>query len=296
MNFLTRLVPPVFVLLWATGFVGARYAMPWAEPFTFLAARFALAILLLGILIVLLRGASANRKQAIHAMFAGALTHGLYLGGVFWAIHQGLPVGFTALIAGLQPLITAILAGWLLGESVSQRQWLGLGVGLVGVIIVLWPKLGVTGAGVSAATLLASLIAVVSISLGTVWQKRHPGSPSLMSNALWQYVGAVIVTVPCSLLFETRTVVVNGELIFALVWLTLVLSIGAIFLLMLMIREGEMSKVASLFYLVPSVTAVMAWALFGETLNTLQIAGMAVATFGVALATAAQPGTRARAS
>lgn len=292
MNIPTRLVPPAFVLLWATGFIGARYAMPWAEPFTFLGVRFALAFLLLAGLILLLRAEWPTRGQALHAMFAGILTHGLYLGGVFWSIHQGFPAGLSALIAGLQPLVTALLARWLLDEQMTRRQWLGLAVGLAGVVLVLWPKLGVAGGGVTAATLLASLIAVLAISGGTVWQKRHSGGSSLMGNAFWQYVGATAVMGLASLAVETRTVQINGELIFALVWLTLVLSIGAIFLLMLMIRQGEMSRVASLFYLVPSVTAVMAWALFGETLNTLQIVGMVIATLGVALATVQRPAAR----
>jgi len=290
-----RFVPALFVLLWATGFIGARYAMPWAEPFAFLAGRFALAFLILAGLIVALRGKWPTGKQAMHAIIAGVLTHGLYLGGVFWSIHNGLPAGISALIAGLQPLVTALLAGWLLGEKVSPRQWAGLAVGLVGVVIVLWPKLGVSGAGITAPNLIASLIALLSISGGTVWQKRHSGGDSLMGGAFWQYVGAAVVMLIAALATETGAVTINGELVFALVWLTLVLSIGAIFLLMLMIREGEMSKVASLFYLVPSVTAIMAWALFGEHLSIVQVVGMVVATLGVALATI-QPGTRARAS
>ena len=288
-------VPPLFVLLWATGFIGARYAMPWAEPFGFLALRFGLAAILLAAIVTALRQSWPRRKQAMHATIAGVLTHGLYLGGVFWAIHRGLPAGISALIAGLQPMVTALLAGWLLSETVSRRQWLGLGVGLLGVITVLWPKLGVLGGGINAGTLTASLIAVIAISAGTVWQKRHPGGASLMAGAFWQYVGAAIVMAVASLATETNQITFNGELIFALAWLTLVLSIGAIFLLMLMIREGEMSKVASLFYLVPAVTAVMAWALFGEALTLVQIVGMVIAMLGVALATA-QPGTRARAS
>lgn len=290
-----RFVPALFVILWATGFIGARYAMPWAEPFAFLAARFALAFMILAGLLVILRGKWPTAKQAKHAMIAGVLTHGLYLGGVFWSIHNGLPAGISALIAGLQPLVTALLAGWLLGEKVSPRQWTGLAVGLVGVVIVLLPKLGVSGAGITAPNLLASLIALLAISGGTVWQKRHSGGDSLMGGAFWQYVGATVVMLIASLASETGTATVNGELIFAIVWLTLVLSIGAIFLLMLMIREGEMSKVASLFYLVPAVTAILAWALFGEHLSVVQVAGMVVATLGVALATV-QPGTRARAS
>jgi len=291
----TRFMPALFVLLWATGFIGARYAMPWSEPFGFLAVRFALAALLLAAIVTALGQTWPTRRQATHAVIAGVLTHGVYLGGVFWSIHRGLPAGISALIAGLQPLVTVLLAAWLLGERVSRRLMAGLAVGLVGVVLVLWPKLGVTGTGVNAATLVASLIALLGICAGTVWQKRHPGGDSLVAAAMWQYVGASAVMTIASLLTETGEFTLNGELIFALVWLTLVLSIGAIFLLMVMIRQGEMSRVASLFYLVPAVTAVIAWLLFDERLTAVQLVGMAVATFGVALATV-QPAMRARAS
>lgn len=280
----TKLFPPLFVVLWATGFIGARYAMPWAEPFAFLSLRFALAAVIMAGLVVALGHRWPTAGQARHAVIAGVLTHGVYLGGVFWSIHRGLPAGISALIAGMQPLVTALLAGWLLRETVTRRQWIGLGVGLVGVIVVLWPKLGVVGAGINAATLSASLVALVAICAGTVWQKRHPAGDSLVAGACWQYVGASLVMFVAALATERGEVTVNGELIFALVWLTLVLSIGAIFLLMLMIRDGEMSKVASLFYLVPAVTAVMAWALFGEHLSAIQIVGMVIATVGVAMA------------
>ena len=153
------------------------------------------------------------------------------------------------------------------------------------MVIVLWPKLGALGGGVTAATLTASFISVLGMSAGTIWQKRFASGGDLVAATMWQYVGGSAVMILASLAFETRTVVINGELIFAMAWLVLVLSIGAIFLLMLMIRDGEMSKVASLFYLVPAVTALIAWALFGEQLNLVQIAGMAIATLGVGLAT-----------
>lgn len=285
-NFMpTRLMPPLFVLLWSTGFIGARYAMPYAEPLTFLALRFALAVVVLVGLIFALSSKRLNAREIGVGMVTGILIHGLYLGGVFWAVHRGLPAGITALIAGLQPLITTLIALAVLGEKVSSRQWLGMTLGLVGVIVVLSPKLGVSGAGVNAATLTASAIAVLSISAGTVWQKRYGVKADPVSNATWQYVGAAIVTGLGSILFETREVIWNGELVFALLWLTLVLSIGAIFLLMHMIRQGEMAKVSSLFYLVPVVTALMAWLLFDEKLLPIQLVGMAIATLGVALAT-----------
>lgn len=291
----TRIMPALFVLLWATGFIGARYAMPWSEPFGFLAVRFALAALILAGIVLAMGYKWPTKKQAGHAVIAGILTHGIYLGGVFWSIHQGLPAGISALIAGLQPLVTVLLAAWLLGERISTRQLAGLAVGLAGVVLVLWPKLGVTGEGITPANLLASLIALLGICAGTVWQKRHSGGDSLIAGAFWQYVGASALMAIASVLTETGEFTVTGELIFALVWLTLVLSIGAIFLLMVMIRQGEMSRVASLFYLVPAVTAIIAWFLFGESLTAVQLVGMGVAMLGVALATV-QPAMRARAS
>jgi drug/metabolite transporter (DMT)-like permease len=272
-----RLVPATFVVLWATGFIGARYAMPWAEPFTFLAARFVLAFAILGAMMLLLRSRRAKPREALHAVAAGALMHGVYLGGVFWAIRQGLPAGLSALIVGLQPLITAVLAGRLLGEEILPRHWAGLAAGFAGVVIVLSPKLG------------ASFVAVAGMSAGTIWQKRFGTGGDMITGTFWQYVGAAAIMVLCSLAFETQTFTLTGELVFAMAWLVLVLSIGAIFLLMVMIREGEMSKVSSLFYLVPAVTAVIAWVLFGEDLSLVQIFGMALATLGVGLATARKP-------
>jgi drug/metabolite transporter (DMT)-like permease len=292
MQNLKRFIPASFVVLWATGFIGARYAMPWAEPFTFLAIRFVIAAILFAGLAVLLGSAHATREEALHATMAGVLMHGVYLGAVFWAIHRGMPAGLSALIVGLQPLITAVLAGRFLGEAILPRHWAGLGVGLLGVVIVLWPKLGALGGGVTPATLTASLVSVLGMSAGTIWQKRYASGGDLVSATMWQYVGGSAVMILGSLAFETRAVTVNGELIFAMAWLVLVLSVGAIFLLMVMIRDGEMSKVASLFYLVPAVTALIAWALFDERLNLLQIAGMAIATMGVALATARPAGTQ----
>jgi drug/metabolite transporter (DMT)-like permease len=286
MHSLKRFIPASFVVLWATGFIGARYAMPWAEPFTFLAARFVIAALLLAGLMLVLGSKRATRAEALHATVAGILMHGVYLGAVFWAIHRGMPAGLSALIVGLQPLITAVLAGKFLGEAILPRHWAGLAVGLIGVVIVLWPKLGALGGGVTPETLVASLVSVLGMSAGTIWQKRYASGGDLVAATMWQYIGGGALMILASLAFETHTVVINGELIFAMAWLVLVLSIGAIFLLMVMIRDGEMSKVASLFYLVPAVTAVIAWALFGEQLSLVQIVGMAIATLGVGLATA----------
>jgi drug/metabolite transporter (DMT)-like permease len=292
---LARTAPALFVLLWATGFIGARYAMPYAEPFWFLFARFVIALALLAAIALVVRSRRPGARSALHAAFAGALIHGVYLGGVFWAIRNGMPAGLSALIIGLQPLLSAIMAGLFLGERVLARHWAGLAVGFAGLVVVLWPKIGEIGGGVTAATLGACLVAVLAISSGTIWQKRFVSDVDLIRGTIWQYVGGAIVAGIAALALEDGVYVPSGELYFAMAWLVLVLSIGAVFLLMYLIREGEVAKVASLFYLVPAVTAVMAWILFGETLTLVQILGMAIATAGVALATT-QPPARDRAS
>ncbi|SFJ31020.1 Permease of the drug/metabolite transporter (DMT) superfamily [Aquamicrobium aerolatum DSM 21857] len=285
MTISTRFIPPLFVVLWATGFIGARYAMPRAEPFSFLAVRCLITLILLLLIALILRSKRLPPAKAAHAAFAGALIHGIYLSGVFWAIKNGMPAGLSALIIGLQPLITTLIAGWALGERVQPRHWAGLGIGFVGILIVLAPKIGDALGGVTAATFAACVGSAVAISAGTVWQKRFVGSADLVTVTVWQYVGALALTLIGSLALETREFTLNGEIVFAMAWLVLVLSIGAIFLLMMMIREGEMSKVSSLFYLVPAVTTVIAWALFNETLSLVQIAGMVVTTVGVGMAT-----------
>lgn len=285
---LTTFVPALFVVLWATGFIGARYAMPWAEPFSFLAVRFGLTMLIIGGIAIATGARKADPRGAANAAFAGALMHGVYLGGTFWAIRHGMTAGFSALIVGLQPLITALVAGLALRERIDPRNWAGLGLGFVGVVIVISPKLGAATDALTPAALGAMVLGVIAMSVGTIWQKRFVGGLDLVTGSFWQYVGASALMAAMSLLLETRTFVMTGELVFALVWLVLVLSIGAIFLLMYLIREGSVAKVSSLFYLVPAVTALMAWPLFGETLTLVQIAGMAVATAGVALATSSR--------
>jgi drug/metabolite transporter (DMT)-like permease len=278
-----RIFPALFVLLWATGFIGARYAMPFIEPFFFLTVRFLIAAALLFVLLLPAGIDWPAPRKALHAGIAGCLIHGVYLSSVFWAIRHGMPAGMSALVVGLQPLITALIARSALGEQLRPRHWIGLIAGFVGVGIVLGPKLGL-GGGVNAATVSASFLAVVGISAGTVWQKRFVGAVDLKAATMIQYVAAAIFVGALSLLFEHHTVILSGELVFAMTWLVLVLSIGAVLLLMRLIRDGAVSKVSSLFYLVPAVTALLAWALFGESLTPLQLGGMAVAALGVALA------------
>ncbi|MEZ5810363.1 MAG: DMT family transporter [Rhizobiaceae bacterium] len=282
---LLKFAPALFVFLWASGFVGARYAMPWAEPFSFLVVRYVLAMVFMAVLIGLAgRSLRWSRGAIVHSAIAGILLHGVYLGGVFWSIDHGMPAGLTALLVGLHPLITALFAGPLLGEAVSPRHWIGLFVGFAGVALVLSPGFDAFVDGVDAATFSAAFIAVCGLSSGSLWQKRFVRQDDLLTGTFYQYLGALLFTVVLAALFEDQVYTLTGELVFAMLWLLLVLSIGAILLLMLLIREGQASKVASLFYLVPAVTAVQAWILFGETLTLVQMAGMAIAAFGVALA------------
>lgn len=280
---LTVLAPALFVLLWSTGYIGARLGTPYSEPLTFLAVRFIFAVALLIVVAMIARATWPDMRTAGHSVIVGALIHGVYLGGVFWAIDRGMPAGVAALIVGLQPVLTAFAAGPVLGESVTPKHWLGLLIGLVGVGLVIWPKLDVANEGITLATITPTLIGTVAITLGTIYQKRYSTGTDLLTGGVWQYVGAVAVVGLGALLFESFQITWTGEFIFALAWLVLVLSIGAMLLLMVLIRAGAISKVASLFYLVPAATALSAWFLFGETLTVMQLAGMAVTAFAVAL-------------
>lgn len=281
----SHVFPALFVFLWATGFIGARYAMPWAEPFSFLSARFFIAFALLGLLTRFIAVKPWTRQGALHAMIAGALMHGVYLGGVFWAVRNGMPAGLSALLIGLQPLVTAFIAVPVLGETVGRRHWIGLVAGLIGVTMVLAPNIDASVNDVTLATFTATCIAVLGMTIGTIWQKRFVSDLDLVSGTMFQYLGAAFLVTAFALALETGRVVWSFELAFAMAWLVFVLSIGAIFVLMYMIREGEVSRVATLFYLVPAVTAVIAWYLFDETLTLFQICGMVLTCAGVALAT-----------
>jgi drug/metabolite transporter (DMT)-like permease len=282
---LGRLAPPLFVLIWATGFIVARLVAPHAEPLTFLVARYGLAILVLGSFALAYRAPwPATARGWRDALVAGILLHGLYLGGVFWSIKHGLPAGIAALVAGLQPLATGLIVGPFLGERVSPRRWAGIGTGFLGAVLVVAPKLGGAGDGISPLPLAVCLLAMVSITLGTVWQKRTAGAADLRTNAVVQYIGAAAATVPVALLTEEGRLDLVPSLWIGLLWAVFGLSIGAIGLLLLLIRRGAVAGVAALLYLVPPVSALMAFALFGETLTIVQIAGMAVAALGVAIA------------
>ncbi|MFN3986698.1 MAG: DMT family transporter [Rhodocyclaceae bacterium] len=280
-------MPFLFVLLWSTGFLGAKFGLPYAEPLTFLSIRYALVIALMACVALAMRAPwPRDWRQVVHIGVTGVLVHAIYLGGVFVAIHQGLPAGLAALVVGMQPLLTALGAGWLLGERVSRWQWLGLALGFVGVVMVVAHK---TGAGdIPAERLVAMVLPVVvalcSITLGTLYQKRHCAAFDLRTGSVIQFVPSLVLSAAAAAAFETMEVQWSGEFVFALGWLVLVLSLGAISLLNLLIRSGSAVNVASLFYLTPPTTALFAWLMFGETLTGLALLGMVVAVLGVWLA------------
>lgn len=277
-------MPGLFVLLWSTGFIGAKMGLPYAEPFSFLFIRFAILTLILVTAALVMRAPwPATRGAVARTSLVGLLVHGVYLGGVFSAIHAGLSAGVAALIVGLQPLLTAVGAGAFLGEKVKPRQWLGLVLGLLGVMLVLGDKLSLAGHDLGGVAF--AVAALFGITIGTLYQKRHGGAMDLRSGSAIQHGVAAAAMAVLAWSLESGDVQWSGELIFALAWLVLVLSLGAISLLYILIRRGAAAKVASLFYLTPPVTAVFAWILFDETLAPLAMAGMGVVVVGVALAT-----------
>lgn len=275
--------PGLFVLLWSTGFIGAKFGLPYAEPLTFLLWRYGFVTLLM-LAVALQQRAPwpATPAQAIHIAVSGLLVNALYIGGVFCAIHQGLPAGIVSLIVGLQPLFTAVVAGRILGEKVYGRQWLGFVLGLVGVLLVLGDK--ISFAGGNRHGVLLALVALAGITAGTLYQKRYCAWMDLRSGAVIQFGASALAMALLAPLFESMQVRWSGQFVFAMVWLVLVLSLGAISLLNVLIRRGEASRVASLFYLVPPVTSLLAFLVFGERLGMTALAGMFVTVTGVALA------------
>jgi drug/metabolite transporter (DMT)-like permease len=253
---------------------------------TFLTVRFGIAGIVVAILTQVSRARWPDTRGALNALAAGTMLHGGYLGACYWAVAHGLPAGIAALIAGLQPILTAMLAGKLLGERITLRHWLGLIVALAGVALVLAPKLDFsTTRGITPVTVLTMVFGAVSITLGSIWQKHHVVHVDLLRGCAWQYAGGFIIVFIGALLSEHFRFDAARDAWIALGWSVIVISIGAILLLMALIRHGDVAKVSALVFLVPAVAALMAWFLFGETLTLVQIAGMLVAAMGVFIVT-----------
>lgn len=275
-----RGAPALFVLLWSTGFIGTKYALEGAEPFTMQTLRMSLVVILLGSFAMLTRPAWPNRTGVMHSIVASILVHGFYLGGTAVAIAHSVPAGLSALIPGLQPVLTSTLANRFLGERVTPMQWLGLLLGLSGVVLVLHNR---NFEGQSLIGWAASGVSLVSITIGTLYQKRFCSHIDWRAGNLIQFMAATVFFALGALLFETRTVSWVPSFVFGTAWLAIVLSVGSIGLLYWLIRHSAATQVASLFYLVPGVTALMAYILFDERLDALSIAGMVVCAAGVVL-------------
>lgn len=284
------LAAPGFVVLWSTGFIGAKLGLPHAGPLTFLALRYCVVILLFGAWVWLSRAPLPNRRQAGDAALIGVLIHAIYLGGVFMAISLGTEAGMSALIVGLQPILTALIARRVLGERLGPVQWAGMALGIAGVALVVARKLG-DGIGDWRGVTLC-LISLAAIATASILQKTRAGDHPMRGATLVQFIAAFAVTLPLALIFEDNRVEWTGEFVFALGWLSVVLSVGAVMLLYVLIRRGAAANVASLFFLVPASTALIAWALFGETLTAVELGGVAATAVGVLMVN--RPGLFAR--
>jgi len=294
---LIRLMPAVFVLIWATGFIVARYGMPYAPPFSFLMLRYAASVACFLLWIAIARVAWPRiGLEWLHLGVTGVLMHGGYLGGVWAAVKGGMGSGLSALIVGIQPVLTAI---WLAGMGgagarVSARQWSGLLLGFAGLVLVVWRKLtqGAPGDHVTAANLSWAVLALLSITAGTLYQKRFVRPCDVRTANTVQLLAAALVTAPLAWL-EPESVQWNGQVVGALAWSVLGLTLGGSSLLYLLIQRGAAASVASLMYLVPPTTAVMAWLLFGEPITATTLAGIAMTAFGVSLVVRPPPPARA---
>ena len=275
-------LPAVFVLIWSTGFIVARFGMPHAPPLSFLAWRYVLSLLAFAVWIGLSRAAwPKGRVQWAHLAVAGVLMHAGYLGGVWSAVKLGIGAGTVALIVGLQPVLTALwLSGRVGAQTVTPRQWAGLVLGLGGLMMVVWHKL--EGGEINTANMSLSLSALLCITIGTLYQKRYVAPCDVRTANAVQLMAALAVTAPLALA-ESGSIAMHPELIGAMAWSVLVLTLGGSSLLYLLIQRGAATRVASLMYLVPPCTALLAWLLFQEPLPALVLVGLAVTALGVAL-------------
>ena len=276
---LLRLMPALFVLIWSTGFVVARYGMPHAPPMAFLAWRYALSVLAFGVWIVMTRATwPATRREWLHLGITGVLMHAGYLGGVWAAVRLGAGAGVVALVVGLQPVLTALWMSWSGAERIATRQWLGLALGLAGLVLVVWHKLG--HGEVHGTSLVLAVFALASITAGTLYQKRFVVPCDVRTANTVQLLAAFVVTLPLAW-FEPGRIELHAELIGAMAWSVFVLTLGGSSLLYLLLQRGAATSVTSLMYLVPPCTAMLAWWLFGEALTAGVVAGVMLTALGV---------------
>ena len=282
----TRTAPALFVLLWSTGFTGIRYGIPYAPPFTFIAIRMAIASVLLALISLAITKRFTRDLPTIgKSVLVGMTIHGAYLGGCFYGVKQGMPAGITALICSLQPVLVSVFSSIFFQEKLSTRKWLGLGLGLAGLVLVIAPKLQSSGdQGLPTVGVIAVFIALLGGTSGTLLQKKFGSGVEVLSGTSWQYVATGILMGSLALIFEgDQSITWNASFIFSLTWLIVALSIGAILILYFLLARSSAASVSSLYYLVPAVTAVEAYFLFGEKIGLVTAVGTLVTIAGVAL-------------
>ena len=276
---LERFAPALFVLLWSTGFIGAKYGLPYADPFVFLSVRILIAAVLLFALARLMKmPIRIGRQAVVRSGLIGFFLHACYLGGVFYSIAQGLPAGVAAVVTSLQPVLVSIVAVKVLGEQLRIRQLVGLLIGLVGVILVLGPSID---SQIPMSAIIAILVALIGSTTATLLQKKMGSGIPLLSGTAYQYLFSGCVLGMIALATQESSITWNLRFTAAFIWLILVLSVGAILLLLWLLNTGSAAKVSSLFYLVPPATAIEAFALFGEKVNTQGFLGIGITALGV---------------
>ncbi|MEB0139773.1 MULTISPECIES: DMT family transporter [unclassified Undibacterium] len=277
---LHRYLPAIFIFIWASGYVVAKYGLPYAEPLTFLCLRYAGVIIFMLVLAICMRAPWPERRAWLPIAVAGVLMQAVYLGGIWSAVKLGMPAGLAALIANIQPILTAVM-GPMIGERIRGKQWLGLGLGIIGVGLVVANKMSVVHLSLHSVAL--AVMALLAMTCGTLYQKKTCPSFDVRTGQVLQFAASLLVTLPFALLLEKQVILWTPQFFAAMAWSIFILSGVGISVLFILIRHGEATKVTSYMYLVPAVTAAMAWLMFGEQFTATAAAGMAVALAGVAL-------------
>ncbi len=282
-KYLIAIIPVVFVLLWSTGFIAARFSTPYAEPLTFLSIRMAIAaFVLIPIVFIFKQKFPRKISEIAHSIVVGFLLHAVYLGGVFYVTRNQFPIAYTSLIVGLQPLLASLFAMLALSERINRIQWLGLLLGFGGLMVVLSPTLG-EHSYLQWQHIIICFSSLLAITVATTYQKRYCAKIDLIAGATIQYIGAFVFVFLASLWLEEGIIVWNTHTIFSMVWLVLVLSIGAVLILLYMVHKKAAASVTSLFYLTPAVVAFEVYLLFGEAIQPTAIGGFVLSLFGVYL-------------
>ena len=286
-SLLLRFAPAIFVVLWSTGWLAARAAMPYSEPLTFLTLRYVLAAVVLAAICSAMSVEWPRERKAIgHALISGVFLHAMYFAGVWWSVMHGLPVAISGVVSALQPILTALLAPYLVNEKITRSQWAGVLLGFIGVAMVLSPALAQLPPDKLSSVLLplaVNVAGMVGVTLGTFYQKRFVTGGDLRAVTALQNVGAAFATLPFAFATETMRIVWNFQTVLTMAWVVLGMSIGAVGLLVMLIRQGAVSRAAALIYLMPPMVALQAVFILDETLTTLQMLGMAITAAGVAL-------------